>query len=37
MFNKKKNGDIGKEVGTYINGKAKLKKKDKKDKKNNSE
>ena len=41
MYNKKKNGDIGKEVGTYIDGKAKLKKKNKdknkdKNKKNNT-
>lgn len=35
LYNKKKNGDIGKEVGTYINGKPKLNKKKKKDKGNN--
>lgn len=35
LYNKKKNGDIGKEVGTYINGKPKLNKKKKKDKANN--
>ena len=35
LYNKKKNGDIGKEVGTYINGKPKLNKKKKKDKMSN--
>ena len=35
LYNKKKNGDIGKEVGTYINGKPKLNKKKKKEKQNN--
>ena len=35
IYNKKKNGDMGKEVGKMENGQVKMKKKKKKDKTNN--